>query len=109
MSPSRQYDMIVTIVPRDTAETVIEASRSAGAEGGTILCGRGTGVHEHQKILGIPIEPEKDVVFTIVPRDISDAVVDAIVAATDLNKPGHGIGFVVPVSRMVGISHAPDI
>lgn len=49
------YDLIVTIVNKGDAEKVVESSKRAGAEGGTIMHGRGIGIHEHARLLGITI------------------------------------------------------
>ena len=56
---TKEFDLIVTIVKKGFSEQIIQASIKAGAKGGTVLFGRGTGIHEKKKILGIPIEPEK--------------------------------------------------
>jgi len=102
-----EYDneLIVTIVRRGWSEPVIAAARRAGAEGGTILLGRGTGIHEVKTLLGIAIEPEKEIVLTVVAAARTDAVLDAIVAAAELDQPGMGLAFVVPVRRVVGRVH----
>ena len=100
-----QFDLIVVIVDSGRAEDVLEAARRAGAEGATIVHGRGSGIHEQKKIFNIPIEPEKDIVMILVPEQRTDGILDAVDAAVDLNKPGHGIGFVLPVKRVVGLSH----
>lgn len=100
------YELIVTIVNRGDIELAIEASRGAGAEGGTIVCGRGTGVHEHAKLFGITLEPEKELLLTLVERRMTRQVLEAIIAATELDKPGKGIAFVLGVKRVAGISHA---
>ncbi|GGK11373.1 nitrogen regulatory protein P-II [Caldalkalibacillus thermarum] len=100
------YDLIVTIVNKGHAETVVEASRKAGAEGGTILSGRGTGIHEHAKLFNILIEPEKEVVLTLINRELTQQVLERILDEAELNKPGKGIAFVLPVDTVVGINHA---
>lgn len=101
----KAYELIVTIVNLGDAELVVEASRRAGAEGGTILYGRGTGIHEQARLFGIPIEPEKEVVLTLIPRDQSSQVMQAIMEAAHLNQPGKGIAFILPVERVFGINH----
>lgn len=103
-----QHDLIITIVNKGSCEKVIEASKKAGAEGGTLLFGRGTGIHEHAKLFGITIEPEKEVILTLIRREISENVFNAIAAAVDLNKPGKGIAFVLEVEKVVGITHLLD-
>lgn len=100
-----KMSLIVTIVRKGWGDEVLEASMKAGAEGGTILMGRGVGVHEKQKILGIPIEPEKDIVLSVTYPDRNEAILQAIVQACDLEKPGAGIAFVLPIERVVGVSH----
>ncbi len=104
ISESRK-DLIVTIVKKGWAERVVEASRRAGAEGGTILMGRGTGIHEMQTLLGLPIEPEKEIVLTIVNPEQTDTVLDVILEGAELEKPGMGIAFVVTLQRVAGRAH----
>ncbi len=102
------FDVIITIVDKHYSEQVVQASKEAGAQGGTILHGRGTGAHETKKLLGIPIEPEKEIVLTVVPQRISDDVFTAIVRKAELDKPGSGIAFVVDAKKTAGIYYGQD-
>ncbi len=97
--------LIVTIVRKGWGSTVLEASVDAGARGGTVLGGRGAGINEKEKIFGLSIEPEKEIVLTLVPSHRADAILDAIVRAADLNDVGRGIAFVLPVDKVVGVAH----
>ena len=97
--------LIVSIVMKGSGDTVIEASMKAGAEGGTIVFGRGIGIHEKKKILGIPVEPEKEIVLTVTPPDKADAILNEVVKAARLGEPGRGIAFTIPVDRFVGAVH----
>lgn len=99
--------LIVTIVSRGCADSVIEAARKAGAEGATILTGRGMGIHEKATVLGIPIEPEKEIVLVLIPHDLTQQVLESITRGVDLEKPGRGLAFVVDVTTAVGITHLP--
>lgn len=99
------YDLIVTIVNNGDSEKVIDASKKAGARGGTILHGRGTGVHEQAKLFNILIEPEKEVVLTLIDRSKTEQVLQAINTEAGLNKPGRGIAFVLEVEKTIGINH----
>jgi nitrogen regulatory protein PII len=97
--------LIVTIVRKGWGSTVLEASVGAGAQGGTVLGGRGAGINEQEKIFGLSIEPEKEIVLTLVPSDRVDPILEAIVTAADLNDVGRGIAFVLPVEKVVGVAH----
>ncbi|NLI70698.1 MAG: P-II family nitrogen regulator [Firmicutes bacterium] len=105
MEQECSYDLIVTIVNKGDSEKVVEASRNSGAEGGTILSGRGTGIHEQAKLFGLTIEPEKELVLTLIKNELTSRVLEAIVDEIQLNRPGKGIAFVIKVERVVGISH----
>ena len=64
------FELIITIINRGFSEDVVDAAKSAGAQGGTVLHARGTGVHEAEKFFGISIQPEKEMVLTLVPSGI---------------------------------------
>ncbi|XUW99862.1 MAG: P-II family nitrogen regulator [Dehalogenimonas sp.] len=101
--------LIITIVRKGWADKVLENSMKAGAEGGTILMGRGVGIHEKsQSIMGIPIEPEKEIILSVTYPDKVDVILQQIVDSCDLENPGAGIAFVVPVERVVGVCHRID-
>jgi len=106
MNPEEvRHDLIVTIVPKGAAEKALRVSREAGAEGGTIVYGRGVGIHETRKILGVAIEPEKEMLLTVVPQTLSRQVVERIAEAAQLNVPGKGIAFVLALNEVVGVCH----
>ncbi|WEG18448.1 PII family protein [Alkalihalophilus pseudofirmus] len=102
------FDLIVTIVKKGDAGKVIDSSLEAGAEGGTVLGGRGSGIHEKASFLNIPIEPEKEVVLTLIHRKKTKEVLHAIELGVGLNQSGKGIAFVLDVDRVVGINHVID-
>ena len=97
--------LIVSIVRRGWGSTVLAASVKAGARGGTVLFGRGAGINEQERIFGVSIEPEKEIVLTVAWSDLVDTILREIVKAADLNDTGRGIAFVVPVERVVGVAH----
>jgi nitrogen regulatory protein PII len=97
--------LIVSIVRKGWGDTVLEASMKAGAHGGTVLFGRGIGRNEQQRVFGIQIEPEKEIVLTVVGRDQKEAILQEIVRAAQLNAPGHGLAFTMPIEQVAGIVH----
>lgn len=103
MHAADKYHLIVTIVNKGFAEEVVEASKRAGAQGGTILNGRGIGIHETAKLFGIPIEPEKEIVMTLINQSITEAVLQEISESVEIHKPSKGIAFVLEVEKTTGL------
>jgi nitrogen regulatory protein PII len=97
--------LIVSIVRKGWGSSVLEASVKAGARGGTVLFGRGAGIHEQEKIFGMSIEPEKEVVLTLTAADQADAILGEIVRCAELSQTGRGIAFVVAVEKIAGVAH----
>ncbi len=104
MSDEGDFVLIVTIIKKAGGDEVVKASRKAGAQGGTILYGRGTGIHENKSILGLMIEPEKEIVLTITESCIADNILKSITEAVKLDEPGTGVGFTVPLEKVFGIT-----
>ncbi len=100
-----EFDLIITIVNRDNACEVVTSSKRAGAEGGTIIAGRGSGIHDNKKIFGILVEPEKEIVLTLVDKNISAEVLKRITHDLKLDEPGHGVAFLMKVEETAGICH----
>lgn len=105
MDETSKFDLIVTIVNKGFGDQIIDATKDAGAAGGTVISGRGTGVHEYAKLFSISIEPEKEVILTLVPDNMTRNVLEAIVKNGELDKPGKGISFVLNVEKVAGINH----
>ncbi len=99
-----EYEAIFTIVDRGMSDEVIEAAKSAGATGGTIIHGRGSGSHEKAKLFNIEIEPEKEIILILSESTKSDAIVEAIREKVNIDKPGVGILFVLDVNKAVGLT-----
>lgn len=106
MPEPTDFQLIVTIVNSGDSGQVVKAAAKAGAEGGTILEGRGTGVNEQKKFMNFTIDPEKDVVLTLVPTVFAERVVASIEQAVDLDAPGKGIAFLIDVENVFGVNHS---
>ncbi|MDD3398277.1 MAG: P-II family nitrogen regulator [Candidatus Methanomethylophilaceae archaeon] len=105
MNYETDVDLIITVVKKGWAEKALEASMNAGARGGTIMYGRGVGIHEQKTLLGMRIEPEKEILLTAVRSDNEDVILMAIAEAVELDKPGNGVSMVLPLKKLVGRAH----
>ncbi|MEX2573826.1 MAG: P-II family nitrogen regulator [Balneolaceae bacterium] len=100
-----RYKLIVFIVGKGRSREVLRACKKAGAEGGTVLRGTGTGIHNTGSFLGIKFEPEKDVILCLSTDKFVDKLLDRVTAAAGLDEPGRGIAFVLDSPSVTGISH----
>jgi nitrogen regulatory protein PII len=92
---------MVTIVNKGKAEAVAKAACNAGAKGGTVIPARGLAV---KLMLGFSVEPEKEIVLTIINEEQVPAIQEAILKEIDLTQPNHGICFVIPLDSVIGIN-----
>ncbi len=97
--------LIVTIVRKGWGEAILEATMAAGAHGGTIIPARGIGKNEQQRVFGIQIEPEKEIVLTLVPGEIKADILREAERAGELDAPGKGLAFVLRAQDVLGVVH----
>ena len=99
-----KYELIITIVNRGGFDAVKEAAKAAGARGGTLLHGLGLGGEEAAKFLGISIQPEKDVVLIVVPKEDREKVMQTILETAGILTENRGICFSLPVDSALGLA-----
>ena len=98
------HEVIFCIVNAGFSDAVMDAAREFGARGGTVIRARGTANSESEKLFGITIEPEKEIVMILVSTDIKDNILHALYREVGLKTPGQGIAFSLPVDNAVGLS-----
>lgn len=101
------YDLIIAIIARGFADYVVSASRDAGATGATILYGRGSSDVDKQ-VLGISLQPEREVVLVLVKKAERRNIMQAISDKTSLMEEGRGICFSLPVSEVYGLKRVSE-
>ena len=102
-----KHEVIICIVNSGFSEAVMDAARELGARGGTVIRGRGTANAEAEKLYGIAIQPEKEIVMILVDSAIKNDILHALYKAVGLQTPGQGIAFAMPVEDVVGLAEAP--
>ncbi|MBQ4141557.1 MAG: P-II family nitrogen regulator [Clostridia bacterium] len=96
------YEIILAIANEGYTDAVMDAAREAGARGGTVLHGKGTGSTDAAKFFGVSIATEKEVIMIVARSSEKAAIMKSII-----NKAGNGTdaGAVVmslPVSAVAG-------
>ena len=102
----KEFEVIFCILNKGFADRAMDAARAAGARGGTILHARGTAAPDAEKLFGITIQPEKEIVMILVSVKIKDTVLKALYDAVGTGTDAGGIAFTMPVESTVGLSNA---
>ncbi|HCW05095.1 MAG TPA: transcriptional regulator [Clostridium sp.] len=97
------YNLIMVVVDRGKAEAVIEAASKAGSRGGTIINGRGSGIHETSKVFSMEIEPEKEIALIICEKQLTESIATSIRNDLQIDEPGNGIIFIQDIKRAYGL------
>lgn len=97
------YELVVCIVNAGFSQNVMEAARSAGAKGGTVLRARGSANPEAEEFFNINVQPDKEMLLILVPKAIKDDVLKAIYKDCGLGNEARGIAFSLPVNRTTTI------
>ncbi|WP_346665273.1 P-II family nitrogen regulator [uncultured Mailhella sp.] len=87
------YELLSVIVNHGSADQVMDAARSAGATGGTVIHARGTARPDDASFFGITIVPEKELVMILAPKDKSARIMESVKAEFKDAEPGSGIAF----------------
>ena len=94
---------LLVIVEKGAAKRVIAAAEAAGAPGGTIIQGRGLGVHDTARLFGRAVEPEKEMVLIIAPKAQVDALISEVFQQLEMDQPGNGVILLQDVSHALGL------
>lgn len=98
-----EFKVILASVKPDYTDRIVDAGKTAGATGATIIPARGTGIREAKSFFGLTLESQTDIVMFLLGSHLVSPVLEAIKKAGEFHKPGTGIAFVMPVDQVVGL------
>ncbi len=96
------YELIVAIANSGYTDMVMNAARGAGARGGTVLHGKGTGSKDAPKFHTISIADEKELVLIVAHAREKAEIMRAIIEKAGGNTPAGAIAFSLPTTEVVG-------
>ncbi len=108
MSNETKHELIVVISERGYTDDIMEAARSVGARGGTVLHAKGTGSEHAQKFLGISIAEEKEMTLIVAKTEEKGNIMKAILAGAGPTTDAKAILFSLPVSSIAGLRLLED-
>lgn len=92
----KELKALYIIVNAGFANEVVDIARSLGATGATIMNARGS-VAKPKTILGITIDTEKEIVISVVEKEVATNIVNAIKEKAGVGTAAHGLCFFLPV------------
>lgn len=96
------YSLITVIANSGCTDMVMDAARSAGATGGTVLHVKGAGAAHAEKFFGMSIADEKEMILIATTREQAGPIMKAVMAQAGLNTRAHAISFSMPVDQIAG-------
>jgi nitrogen regulatory protein PII len=102
-----RFKLILAFVEDDKTNAVMEAARSAGATGATIINNaRGEGLEPSKSFLGLELDTQRDVLLFLVEEHLSRHILEGIGEAGEFDdKPGTGIAVQIDIEDAIGVRH----
>ena len=100
---SFDHELIMAVINEGHTDAVMDAARSAGAAGGTVLHAKGTGARRAEKFFGVSLADEKEVILIVSTAAEKAAIMRAIAGETGPGTPAGAIAFSLPISAVAGL------
>ena len=97
------YELIIVILNEGYSDAVMEAARSAGARGGTVLHAKGTGRAASEKFFGVSLAEEKDMIYIVAGAQQKSEIMRAISRSAGTGTKAGAISFSLPISEVAGL------
>ena len=86
----------------------MEAARSVGAAGGTIIHALSLDNAKAEQFIGVSLLQERDILLILTKREAKMAIMQALFDTVGLKTQAGGIIFSLPVDKTAGISAADE-
>lgn len=103
MENKQTHELIVAIAKQGHTDQVMNAARSAGATGGTIVHAKGAGTDLAKKFFGVSIATERELVFILAKAENRKDIMKAIIAQAGIKTEAETMVFSMPVSDIAGL------
>lgn len=96
------YELIVVIANEGRTDMVMDAARGAGATGGTVIHGKGTGKKSTENFFSVSIATEKEVILIVTKKEEKAKIMRAVVEKAGVGTEANAITFSLPVTEIAG-------
>ena len=98
-----EHELIVVILNEGCSDTVMDAARSAGARGGTVLHAKGTGTTSAPKFFGVSLAEEKEMIYIVAAAAQKTEIMRAVMRDAGPDTKAGAICFSLPISQIAGL------
>ena len=103
-----KYELLLAIANQGYTEQIMDAARSQGAGGGTVIHAKGTGMEHAEQFLGFSLASEKEIVLIVVPHTKKNSIMRAIMDQAGMTTDAKAIVFSLPVTATAGMRLLED-
>ena len=97
------HELIIVIANQGNIELVMDAAKSAGAYGGTVIHAKGTGMEQAEKFMGVSLAAEKEMIFIVARKEEKNAIMKAIMEQAGMETHAKAVVFSLPVTDTAGL------
>lgn len=97
------HELLVVIANQGYSNQIMDAAKSAGAGGGTVIHARGTGMEQAESFFGISLASEKEIIFIVTRTRERTAIMKAIMEKAGVETKAGAIIFSLPVTGTAGL------
>ena len=99
MEQLKRHSLILVTVNQGCTDAVMDTARSAGARGGTVIRARWAEAGEIQKLAGITLQAEKEVLAIVATEEDRNAIMEAIDKGHGMRTPDQAMVISLPVDQ----------
>lgn len=97
------HELLVVIANHGYIDLIMDAARSAGAAGGTVIHAKGTGMERAEHFLGVSLAAEKEMIFIVSKKEQKNGIMKAIMDQAGMESKARSIVFSLPVTSTAGL------
>ena len=102
-----RFKLIIAFVEDTKTDAVLDAARSAGATGATVINNaRGEGLKKKRTFFGLTLDVQKDVLLFMVEEHLARHILEKIRDVGEFDREsGQGIAIQIDIEDAVGVAH----
>ncbi len=97
------HELLVAIANQGYSNQIMEAAKSAGAGGGTVIHARGTGMERAETFFGVSLASEKEIIFIVTRTSQRADIMKSVMREAGMETKAKSILFSLSVTSTAGL------